>query len=378
MDPFSLATGVVGLVGVALKLVTGALGLIDKTIAAHAEAADELKKIQGDLEDLQAQMIDIHTTLKVLASNTKDRAFKKLLQNEDSKAALNKLCIVLDDTSVLFKRLTDQTEAQESRLHSLSPPDDTKSLEFVQAVLRHNFAPSTTTNLVKSLRDMRSEIQMCLRKLETSFQHTWRLYGAMSNGLARAPTNRSTLSTSTTLTARINLVDWLKNRQGTWGISRQRKGPITRTGYDHLVDGPVPPQIPSTNNANASTNTFTLTPWEYPPVNNTSSLEESLHTADISSAPLPLPMPPRRAPLHPYSLTNPMGTNLIRLPQYIDPSDVQPTLRDKVPILSLMHSDEYGRLPAGWERRTDNLDGITTSIIIRVRRRGTSRTLTRA
>ena len=147
--------------------------------------------------------------------------------SEDSKAALNKLCIVLDDTSVLLKRLTDQTEAQESRLHSLSPPDDTKTLEFVQAVLRHNFAPSTTTNLVKSLRDMRSEIQMCLRKLETAFQHTWRLYGAMSNGLARAPTNGSTLSTSTTLTARINLVDWLKNRQGTWAISRQRKGAIT-------------------------------------------------------------------------------------------------------------------------------------------------------
>ena len=87
MDPFSLATGVVGLVGVALKLVTGALGLIDKTIAAHAEAADELKKIQGDLEDLQAQMIDIHTTLKVLASNTKDRAFKKLLQKYASRGS---------------------------------------------------------------------------------------------------------------------------------------------------------------------------------------------------------------------------------------------------------------------------------------------------
>ena len=147
--------------------------------------------------------------------------------SEDSKAALNKLCIVLDDTSVLLKRLTDQTEAQESRLHSLSPPDDTKTLESVQAVLRHNFAPPTTTNLVKSLRDMGSEIRACLRKLETAFQHTWRLYGAMSNGPARAPTNGSTLSTSTTLTARINLVDWLKNRQGTWEISRQKKGAIT-------------------------------------------------------------------------------------------------------------------------------------------------------
>ena len=80
MEPFGLATGVLGLVGVALKLVTSVLGLIDKTVAAHAEAADELKKLQGDLEDLQAQMTDIHTTLKVLAENTKDRGFKKLLR----------------------------------------------------------------------------------------------------------------------------------------------------------------------------------------------------------------------------------------------------------------------------------------------------------
>lgn len=135
--------------------------------------------------------------------------------SEDSKTALTKLCIVLDDTSALLKRLTDQTEAQESRLHSLSPPDDTGSLAFVQAVLRHNLAPSQTTNLVNGLRDMRSEIQICLKKLDNAFQHTWRLYNAMSNGLARSATYGTTFSTTTTLTARINLIGWLRDRQGT-------------------------------------------------------------------------------------------------------------------------------------------------------------------
>ena len=147
--------------------------------------------------------------------------------SEDSNSALNRLCLVLDDTSVLLQRLTDQTEAQESRLHSLSLPDDTKSLEFVQAVLVHNLAPSKTTDLVKTLREMRSEIQICLRKLDVAFQHTWRLYSAMSNGLTRAPTNGSTFSTSTTLTARIELVGWLKDRQDTRGIPGQRTGAIT-------------------------------------------------------------------------------------------------------------------------------------------------------
>ena len=80
MDPFSLSTGVVSLVALLLKLVVGALGMIDKTVAAYDEAADELKGLQNDLEQLQAQMVRIHATLTVLASNTKDPGFKKLLQ----------------------------------------------------------------------------------------------------------------------------------------------------------------------------------------------------------------------------------------------------------------------------------------------------------
>ena len=45
MDPFSSSTGIVGLVAIALKLVVGALGMIDKTVAANDEAADELKSL---------------------------------------------------------------------------------------------------------------------------------------------------------------------------------------------------------------------------------------------------------------------------------------------------------------------------------------------
>jgi len=80
MEPFSLSTGIVGIVAFALKLVTGALGMIDKTVAVYDEAAGELKGLQQDLEKLQTQMIHIHRTMKMLASNTKDRAFKRLLR----------------------------------------------------------------------------------------------------------------------------------------------------------------------------------------------------------------------------------------------------------------------------------------------------------
>ena len=48
----------------------------------------------------------------------------------------------------------------------------------------------------------------------------------MSNGLSRVATNESTFSTTSTLPARIKLVDWLKDREGTWGMSKQRNDAI--------------------------------------------------------------------------------------------------------------------------------------------------------
>ena len=89
MDPLSIATAVAALVGSALRLVTSALGMIDETIAAHEEAAAELKKLQGGLEELQERMINIPTILKVLASNTKDPGVKKLLRKYASHSSVS-------------------------------------------------------------------------------------------------------------------------------------------------------------------------------------------------------------------------------------------------------------------------------------------------
>jgi len=79
-DPLSLTTGIISLLTLAIKLVAGAAGLIDKTITAHREAANELQALQRDLERLDREMDQIHDKLQFLATDTKDRAFKKLLQ----------------------------------------------------------------------------------------------------------------------------------------------------------------------------------------------------------------------------------------------------------------------------------------------------------
>ena len=79
-DPLSVTTGIISLITLAIKLVVGAAGLVDKTVAAHREAADELQRLQQDLGRLDRQMDEIHNTLQFLVADTKDRALKNLLQ----------------------------------------------------------------------------------------------------------------------------------------------------------------------------------------------------------------------------------------------------------------------------------------------------------
>jgi len=79
-EPLSLTTGIITLITLAIKLVVGAAGLIDKTVTAQREAVNELRDLQQDLERLKRRMDQIHDILRLLSTNTKDRAFKKLLQ----------------------------------------------------------------------------------------------------------------------------------------------------------------------------------------------------------------------------------------------------------------------------------------------------------
>jgi hypothetical protein len=92
MDPLSVSASVVSLVAFALQLVTSALGMRDKTVAAYDGAADELKGLQQDLEELQTKMANIHETLETLASNTKDRGFKKVLREYAPCSSLPDAC----------------------------------------------------------------------------------------------------------------------------------------------------------------------------------------------------------------------------------------------------------------------------------------------
>jgi len=77
---FGLVAGVISLVAVTLQATAVASRMIDKTIAAHRAADEELERLRHNLEELQRRMEINHEKLESLVSNTKDRGFKKLLQ----------------------------------------------------------------------------------------------------------------------------------------------------------------------------------------------------------------------------------------------------------------------------------------------------------
>ena len=152
-----------------------------------------------------------------------------MASSENGQVAVRELCATLEKT---FNALTQMTEqANSDNLRPAPLPSNKKSLEFAQAVLNHSLTPSKITDLAKSLQVMRSDVVRCTTKLENTFQHLLTLYNIMNNVLARSASRESNFSTSTNLTMRIQLADWLKGREGTWGLSGQE----ISTSVSHLV-----------------------------------------------------------------------------------------------------------------------------------------------
>ena len=123
-----------------------------------------------------------------------------IVSSERGEAAVLELCNVLKATLSTLTQMTDRMHQDDLRPAPL--PSNTKSLEFIRAVLKHSITPSKITDLIDALREMRVEVQACLTKLEAAFQHVHSLYDIMNHGLARTASRESFSSTSTNLTPR--------------------------------------------------------------------------------------------------------------------------------------------------------------------------------
>ena len=133
-----------------------------------------------------------------------------------------RLCQALKETHNTLQRLTHQTESGTRRANPL--PSEEGSLALVLAVLKHTVSSETIDKVISDLREMQKEIQDRLKNLETSFNDVQDAYDFFHQQLVRVPTSSSLLSTSTTLTVRVQLASWLENFGGREFSERRRKG----------------------------------------------------------------------------------------------------------------------------------------------------------
>ena len=138
------------------------------------------------------------------------------------KAAVGRLCQALKETQCTLKRITDQSESEEATLRANALPSKKISLAFVRAVLKYSVSPQAIDEMISNLRGMQAGIQDCLRNLETSFKDVDDLHDFFHRQLVRFSTS-SRLSTSTTLTARVQLVSWLGKFEGQGGFSERSR-----------------------------------------------------------------------------------------------------------------------------------------------------------
>ena len=148
---------------------------------------------------------------------------RTIQHSEAGQAAVARLCQVLEKTQCSLKRLADQTESEGATLLVNALPLKKRSLAFVCAVLKYNVSPETIDEMINNLREMQTEVQDCLRHLETSLNDVGDLHDFFHRQLRLVRVSISShISTSTTLTARLQLVRWLENFGGQPGYSGRR------------------------------------------------------------------------------------------------------------------------------------------------------------
>jgi len=79
-DPLSIATGVLSIVGLVVQVASRAIGLVDKTVAAHGSQRKALRNMRYELYKTAQRTRHMKTALSVMLGDHKDNVVKRLLQ----------------------------------------------------------------------------------------------------------------------------------------------------------------------------------------------------------------------------------------------------------------------------------------------------------
>jgi len=77
-SPLSLATGVLSVVGFVLQVTSGAMGMVERTVTAHATQKRVVRNLRRELEKTINGTASMQTVLNTLLGNSKDKIVKRM------------------------------------------------------------------------------------------------------------------------------------------------------------------------------------------------------------------------------------------------------------------------------------------------------------
>ena len=77
-DPFSLATGVLSVIGFVLQIASGAMGMVDRTVTAHSAQRRVVKKLRRELDKTIKGSANMQIVLNTMLGDSKDKTVKRM------------------------------------------------------------------------------------------------------------------------------------------------------------------------------------------------------------------------------------------------------------------------------------------------------------
>ena len=77
-DPFSLATGVLSVVGFVLQVASGAMVMVDNTVTAHSAQRRAIRNLRRELDKTTQGTASMQTVLSAMLGDPKDTTVKRM------------------------------------------------------------------------------------------------------------------------------------------------------------------------------------------------------------------------------------------------------------------------------------------------------------
>jgi hypothetical protein len=77
-DPFSIATGVLSVIGFVLQVASGAMGMVDKTVTAHGTQRRAIKNLRRELDKTIQGTANMQIVLRAMLGDPKDKTLKRM------------------------------------------------------------------------------------------------------------------------------------------------------------------------------------------------------------------------------------------------------------------------------------------------------------